>query len=154
MADSAVLAAFNYAIALKQRGVNIVALNASFGGSSSSTSEQTAIEALRDAGIILCAAAGNGVNDTGPGVNNDNRPIYPANYPVSNIISVAALDQNNNLAGFSNYGATTVDLAAPGVNIYSTMPLSKVVPTTTVTVGTTAYASGKSSIPAPPLPPA
>ena len=130
---SAVIEAFNYAIALKQHGVNIVALNASFGGPSFSASEQTAIEALRDAGIVLCAAAGNETTD------NDVTPSYPANYPTSNIISVAALTQNNGLAGFSNYGATSVDLAAPGVNIYSTEPLGAGGLVSSVTVGTVSY---------------
>jgi subtilisin family serine protease len=132
---SAVLEAFNYAIALKQRGVNIVALNASFGGPSFSASEQSAIEALRDAGIVLCAAAG---NDT---IDNDATPSYPANYPVSNIISVAALTQNNGLAGFSNYGASSVDLAAPGVNIHSTQPLSAGGLVSSVAVGTVSYSA-------------
>ena len=114
-----------------------MALNASFGGPSSSKSERTAIEALRDAGIVLCAAAG---NET---VNNDIIPSYPANYPTSNILSVAAITQNNGLATFSNYGATTVDLAAPGVNIYSTMPLTQVASSlvSSVTAGGISYAA-------------
>lgn len=135
MTTSAVLTAFNYAIALKQEGVNIVALNASFGGESSSTSERNAVTALRDAGIILCAAAGN------DGTNNDNTPGYPASYTVANIIAVAACAQTGALASFSNYGATSVDLAAPGVNIYSTKPLSDGARTTTVTAGATTYAA-------------
>ena len=118
--SSAVIDAMDYAVALKQQGANIVALNASFGGAPFSYNERLAIEALRDAGIILCAAAG---NET---ANNDVIPSYPANYDTSNILSVAAITQNNSLATFSNYGATTVDLAAPGVNIYSTMPLAQV----------------------------
>jgi subtilisin family serine protease len=134
---SAALAAFNYAVKLKQAGVNIVALNASFGGSSSSTSEKTAIQALSNAGIILCAAAG---NET---ANNDTTPSYPANYAIPNIISVAAIDQNGNLADFSNYGATTVDIAAPGVNIYSTQPVSQAVAVPTVTIGSTTYSGAQ-----------
>ena len=130
---SAILSAFNYAIALKQKGVNIVAINASFGGSSSSTSERVATEALRDAGIVLCAAAGN------DGANNDSTASYPANYATSNIISVAALTQANALASFSNYGATTVDIAAPGTNIYSTMPVSLSTVASSVTAGGTSY---------------
>ncbi|MCW1923291.1 S8 family serine peptidase [Luteolibacter arcticus] len=117
ISTSAILAAFDYAVDLKERGVNLVAINASFGGSSSSTTERVAIEALRDAGIVLCAAAGN------ESANNDSTASYPANYAVSNIISVAALTPANQLANYSNYGATTVDLAAPGSEIYSTMPL-------------------------------
>jgi subtilisin family serine protease len=56
------------------------------------------------------------------GKNNDVSPSYPANYDLRNIISVAATDHNDNLASFSNYGAEQVDLAAPGVDIISTVP--------------------------------
>lgn len=134
--SSAVIDAMDYAIALKQQGVNIVALNASFGGPSSSINERLAIEALRDAGIVLCAAAG---NET---LNNDITPSYPANYTTSNILSVAAISQTNGLAAFSNFGATTVDLAAPGVNIYSTMPLAQVTTSvSSVTAGGISYAA-------------
>ena len=61
------------------------------------------------------AAAGNDAT------NNDLIPQYPASYDVPNVISVAATDSNDDLAGFSNYGATSVDLAAPGVDILSTV---------------------------------
>lgn len=135
ISTSAALAAFDYAIDLKERGVNLVAVNASYGGSSSSTTERTAIEALRDAGIVLCAAAGNSA------ANNDSSASYPANYTVSNVISVAALTPTNQLASYSNYGATTVDLAAPGSEIYSTMPLSFVSQTHSLKIGTTNYAA-------------
>jgi hypothetical protein len=77
---------------------------------------QNAIQAAGDAGILFVAAAGNSAS------NNDVKPQYPANYTASNVISVAASDQNDRLAYFSCYGATTVDLAAPGVSIYSTLP--------------------------------
>jgi subtilisin family serine protease len=133
--SSATIAAYNYAIIQKQKGVNIVALNASFGGGSFSTSEQNAIAALRDAGIILCAAAG---NET---ANNDTTPSYPANYNLTNIISVAALTQTNGLATFSNYGATTVHIAAPGVNIYSTKPLGTLPATLQVKAGNVTYST-------------
>lgn len=133
--SSAVLAAFDYAVDLKERGVNIVAINASFGGGSSSTTEQTSIEALRDAGIVLCAAAGNSA------ANNDTTASYPANYAVSNIISVAALTPANQLASYSNYGATNVDLAAPGSEIYSTMPLSFVSQSNSLKIGSTTYSA-------------
>jgi subtilisin family serine protease len=135
MATSAVLAAFDYAIALKERGVNLVALNASFGGSSFSNTEKAAIEALGSAGIILCAAAGN------DGTNNEGTPVYPASYAASNIIVVAALDQSGELAGYSNFGATTVDLAAPGSNIYSTLPLERASPSTAFKVGSLSYSA-------------
>ncbi len=132
---SSALAAYNYAITMKARGVNIVALNASFGGNTFSTTERNAIIALRDSGIILCAAAGN------ESTNNDLTPSYPANYDVSNIISVAAITSTNGLASFSNFGATSVDLAAPGQNIYSTARLTSFPFISTVTVGATSYAA-------------
>lgn len=63
---------------------------------------------------LFIAAAGNDF-----GNDNDSNPIYPASYDLNNIISVAANDEQNNLAAFSNYGLTTVDISAPGVEIYS-----------------------------------
>ncbi|MEW6283326.1 MAG: S8 family serine peptidase, partial [Candidatus Eremiobacterota bacterium] len=77
-------------------------------------------EALRDAIAASPAlhiyAAGNSSS------NNDARPAYPASYDLPNIVAVAAHDRNDNPARFTNYGATSVDLAAPGVDIYSTLP--------------------------------
>lgn len=66
--------------------------------------------------VLVVAAAGNEAND------NDANPVYPASFPFSNIISVAASDSGDALAAFSNYGAQSVDIAAPGVNILSTVP--------------------------------
>jgi len=116
ISTSAVVEAIEYAIAMKQRGVPIVALNASYGGSSSSNLENNAIASAGSEGIILCAAAGNDE------LNNNLNPSYPASYNQPNIITVAASDQNDALSDFSNYGSTSVDLAAPGSNILSTVP--------------------------------
>jgi len=77
---------------------------------------EAAIQRAEQAGILFVAAAGN------DGSNNDTTPVYPASYPVANIISVAALDPTGNLASFSNFGATSVDIAAPGVYIDATWP--------------------------------
>ena len=77
---------------------------------------QSSIQAAGDAGILFVTAAGN------DGANNDTSPHYPAGYDCSNIVAVAATDQNDRLASFSCYGAASVDLAAPGVSIYSTLP--------------------------------
>jgi len=63
---------------------------------------------------LIVAAAGN------DGQNTDKTPFYPAAYPDSNVLSVAATDERDRLASFSNYGAKTVDLAAPGDAIGST----------------------------------
>ena len=119
ISSSATIAAVQYATMMKGRGVNIVALNASYGGHSSSVAERASISAAGDAGIVFCAAAGNEAFD------NDNPTAsapatYPASYRLPNMIVVAASDQNDGLATFSTYGATTVDIAAPGVNILST----------------------------------
>jgi subtilisin family serine protease len=110
------IAAIEYAVMMKTSGWNVVALNASYGGSSYSAIERDAIAAAGAVGIIFCAAAGN------DGSNNDTYPQYPANYPCSNIISVAASRLNDTLANFSNYGSNTVHLAAPGRQIYSSVP--------------------------------
>ena len=85
------------------------------GGGYSRTLDR-AIESANDQGIMFVAAAGN------QGSNNDTNPSYPTNYDAPNVISVAALNRNDNLASFSNYGTTTVDVGAPGVSIYSTLP--------------------------------
>src|SRR5262249_16722435 len=74
-----------------------------------------AVASARAHGHIVVAAAGNA------GTNIDLSPSYPASYTADNLISVAALDRNDNLAPFSNFGATSVDLGAPGVSIYSTL---------------------------------
>jgi hypothetical protein len=109
--------AINYTTMERTRyGVNVRVINASWGGGSFSSAMQNAIQAASDAGILFVTAAGNSAT------NNDASPQYPANYAPPNVISVAASDQNDKLASFSCYGATTVDIAAPGVSIYSTLP--------------------------------
>jgi subtilisin family serine protease len=74
---------------------------------------QALYDAFKSSPALHVIAAGNESND------NDARPAYPASYDLPNVISVAAIDHNDQLADFSNYGATTVDLAAPGVDILS-----------------------------------
>ncbi len=95
----------------------------SWGGSEYSTALYNAIEAARTAGQLFVAAAGNA------GVNNDASANYPSSYSHPNIISVAATDRNDNLAvwstgGGSNWGLNTVDIAAPGLDIMSTVPVA------------------------------
>lgn len=106
--------AIEYAITMKQRGVNIRILNNSWGGASYSYALENVIKSANDNNILFIVAAGNSAAD------NDNSNFYPANYNVDNVISVAALDHNGNLASFSNYGRNRVHVAAPGVGIYST----------------------------------
>ena|GEM_PF-351560 len=98
------------------QGANIRVTNNSYGGGGYSQAEVDAISALNDVGVLFVAAAGNEFEDNGV------FPAYPATYDLPNVISVAALDRNNNLAGFSNRGLRTVHLGAPGVEILSTTP--------------------------------
>ena len=133
--DAAIIEATQYATMMKNRGVNIVAINASFGGVGQSVVERAAIQAAGDVGIIFCAAAGN------DSANNDTTPTYPASYRLPNMIVVAASDQNDALASFSNYGITTVDLAAPGVNILSTIPVALAGTTAVVRRASVTYAA-------------
>ncbi len=116
--DSAVIEAIQYATMMKGRGVNVVAINESFGGGGYDSAEISAMQAAGNAGIIFCVAAGNN------GTDNDTTPFYPAGYRLSNEIVVAATDQNDALASFSDYGTNTVDLGAPGVNILSLLPIA------------------------------
>ncbi len=119
--------AINYLTDLKTRhGLNIVASNNSWGGGGFSQGLLDAINAGGNAGILFVAAAGNGGSD-GVGDNNDTTPNYPSNYVCASangdcVIAVAAINSTGAKASFSNYGATTVDLGAPGQAIYSTLP--------------------------------
>ena len=114
---ASIIEALNYVLDMKRKGINIVAVNASYGCEGCPPmADKDLIASLGSEGIIFVTAAGNSGN------NNDQTPTYPASYNLENIISVAAVDQNDNIASFSNYGATSVDIAAPGVNIISTYP--------------------------------
>jgi thermitase len=84
-----------------------------------------AIQYAMDKGVLFVAAAGNGHQGVGYNNDTDPRPAYPASYDHDNIISVAAIDKNNRLGSFSNWGAKTVDIAAPGVDVYSSIPKNK-----------------------------
>ena len=113
------LEALEYILMMKNRGVNIRAVNMSYGGMPYSNAERDGLAALQNAGILLCASAGNS------GSNNDESPTYPGSHPLPGIIAVAASDPSDRLATFptggtSQYGRTSVDLAAPGLNIAST----------------------------------
>lgn len=103
--------ALNYAVA---NGATIS--NNSWGGGPFSQALYDAIANAGSAGHIFVAAAGN------DGSNNDLFPFYPAGYDLPNVIAVAATTHTDGLASFSNYGARTVDLGAPGENILSTLP--------------------------------
>ncbi|MGH7996351.1 MAG: S8 family serine peptidase [Opitutaceae bacterium] len=92
-------------------GANLI--NASFGSDSASASEETAFQDADQAGIICVVAAGNNAEDNGL------TSTYPSTYPLDNIVAVAASDNRDDLASFSEYGSGNVDLAAPGYDILS-----------------------------------
>ena len=107
--DSQAIAAIDYAASF---GVRI--MNASWGGPGASPVLDAAIA---DSNSLFVTAAGNqGANQDGPGAD----PSYPGASTLPNILNVAAIDQRGALADFSNYGTTSVDIAAPGTNILST----------------------------------
>ncbi|MEW6714995.1 MAG: S8 family serine peptidase [Nitrospirota bacterium] len=114
--DSDIVDAINYAV---EKGANVI--NASWGGPGYSSAMYDAINAANSAGILFVAAAGNGDGD-GVGDNNDFTAAFPASYDLPNIIAVAATDQRDERVPFSNYGPMSVDVAAPGVYIWSTVP--------------------------------
>ncbi len=105
--------AIDYAI---KNGAKI--MNNSWGSFGYSAALNEALERARQAGILFPAAAGNG-DSNGVGINIDSRVFYPAAFGHDNVISVAASTSSGTLAGWSNYGAKNVDLAAPGVSILS-----------------------------------
>ncbi len=121
--DADSIECIQYAVYQKTHGQNVVAINASWGstGGLDSGALRDAIGVACDAGIVFCAAAGNGGTD-GIGDNNETTHHYPSDYTLPGIISVAATDRNDALGSFSNYGVTSVDLGAPGVAILSTIP--------------------------------
>jgi serine protease len=105
--------ALNYAAA---NGARVA--NASWGSNVYDAVFATAIARAQSAGLILVTSAGNDSS------NNDAVPFYPASYAatLANVVPVAALDANGNLAGFSSFGANSVALGAPGTSILSTLP--------------------------------
>ena len=112
--------AVDYFTNLKTRAVNpvpIAVTNNSWGGGGFSQALQDAIERANAADILFVAAAGN------DGTNNDTSPHYPSSYPNANIIGVASITSTGALSSFSNYGATTVHIGAPGSGIWSTVPV-------------------------------
>lgn len=96
-------------------------LNNSYGGYVYNQTMFNTVEYANSLGVFFVAAAGNGGPDD-VGDDNDALPLYPAGYDVPNVISVAATDQSDQLTDFSNYGEDSVDIAAPGYEILSTIP--------------------------------
>ncbi len=97
-----------------ENGASVI--NNSWGGPSYSGALHEAVAYAYSKGVAFVAAAGNSAG------NNDSTPMYPANYDVPNVISVAATTSGDSLAGFSNFGRHSVHLGSPGVMIYSTIP--------------------------------
>ena len=114
LADSCIYAAGEYAISQ-----HVQIINMSFGEAvSSDPTLASLVSDAETAGILVTASAGNA------GTDNDSSPVLPANYATSypNVISVGATDNQDNLASYSDYGATTVDLMAPGTDMYTDYP--------------------------------
>ncbi len=105
---ASVIEAFHYA---ETRGARII--NCSWGGA---PYNQALFEAMRDTDALIVCSSGNRGHD------NDQEPHYPSGFELPNVLAVAATNQDDGLSFISNYGARTVDLAAPGVQILSTVP--------------------------------
>jgi subtilisin family serine protease len=103
--------AIDYAI---EHGASVI--NASWGGPAFSQTLYEAVRRAADHDVLFVAAAGN------EGKNSDSSPDYPAAFDLPNVISVAASDRSDHLLPYSNYGRSSVDIAAPGDDIYSTVP--------------------------------
>src|SRR5437867_4859196 len=110
------LLAFELVTSLKNEGVNIRVTNNSWGGAGFSQALKDAMAAAEGAGVVHVCAAGNSA------VNADLSPMYPAAYDNRGIVSVLASDSTDTGAGFTNWGLGSVDIAAPGVSILSTVP--------------------------------
>nr|WP_262908726.1 S8 family peptidase [Hymenobacter translucens] len=112
--------AVDYLNDLKSRhGMNLVASNNSWGGGGFSQALSDAVSRANTQNILFVAAAGNGGSD-GVGDDNDVTASFPSNLNLPNVIAVAAITNTGAKSSFSNYGATTVDIGAPGSGIYST----------------------------------
>ncbi len=126
--------AIRYATQMKARIINY-----SGGGTTKSSDEESAIRKARKQEILFVAAAGN------ENSNSDIFGFYPANYGLSNIISVTAIDERRKVLPSSNYGSHSVDIAAPGKNIVSSLP-GGIFGTMTGTSQATAFVSGTAAL--------
>ena len=110
----------DYFTDLKTRhNMNIVATSNSWGGGGFSQALQDAIERANAAGILFIAAAGNSTYNC-----DTSTACYPAEYPNANVLTVASITSTGAISSFSNYGATTIDIGAPGSAIWSSVPVS------------------------------
>lgn len=129
VAADAIIPAAEYVAMMRQRGVNIVAMNLSYTSGPSNSAEYASLEAVVQAGVIVCAAAGNS------GVDLDQTPFYPACYRIPGLLSIGASENTDFMASYSNYGSTNVHLFAPGSDIFSCTPLYFGVVNCNLTVG-------------------
>jgi hypothetical protein len=110
--------AFAYVAGMRTQGINVRVISVSWGLDEEEDGEpeglREVLQACGDAGILCTASAGN------DNVDIDATPRYPACYDLSNVLTVAATAADDTKSGTSSYGVTNVDLAAPGVNIWST----------------------------------
>lgn len=119
---AAALSALNYVLSARRSGVNVRVVNGSFGifDSAFGPAYRAAISRLGDAGVLYVASAGN------DSLNVDRISRFPqksgADLKLDNLVVVAATDNQDKLATFSNFGAISVDVAAPGVDILTTAP--------------------------------
>jgi len=112
--------AVDYYTDLKARhGINLVATSNSWGGGGFSQALADAIARANTAGILFIAAAGNSTYDC-----DTSTACYPAEYTSANVLTVASITSTGAISSFSNFGATTVDIGAPGSAIWSTVPVS------------------------------
>ncbi len=112
---SGAIECINYAVAMVNRGVNVRVLSNSWGGGGYSTALEDAIQTAANSGILFVAAAGNSAT------NNDASPHYPSSYDVPNVLAVASTDRYDLRSSFSSYGLATVDVAAPGSSVLSSI---------------------------------
>ncbi len=108
--------AIDWAISAKAAGVDLRVLSASWGGDINSEALRSAIARAGAAGMLFVTAAGNDARSV------DQFPVYPCSYTLANVVCVAASAPDDTLAYFSNSSTTSVDIAAPGVAIVSTVP--------------------------------
>lgn len=109
------IGSYYYVLKAKELGTNVVAVNNSWGGNNESSGFKEVLSLADAEGIVSVIAAGN------DGVNADKEAVYPANDYSDNNIVVGASTENDDVADFSNYGAETVDIAAPGTDILSSV---------------------------------
>jgi subtilisin family serine protease len=122
--------ALDYLTALKKSGVNIVASNSSWEGPDNSLALKQAIRRSGNAGVLFVTIAGNG-DENGDAINTDATPVFPAGYTCNArykrvsfncIVTVTAINDRGRKPAWANYGKTSVDLGAPGVDILSLAP--------------------------------